>query len=65
MKANAKAQFSELIDIAEYRDSEFWRKAKALVELPIIKLLLMAYSDNSGTGKVNHKKFKLARFCRA
>ena len=41
MKADAKAQFSEVIDFDEYR--EFWRKGKALVELlesgPIMNLL--------------------------
>ena len=41
MKADAKAQFSEVIDFDEYR--EFWRKSKALVELlvsgPIMNLL--------------------------
>ena len=41
MKADAKARFSEVVDIAE--DREFLRKGKALVELqvcgPIVKLL--------------------------
>ena len=47
MKADAKAQFSEVVDIAE--DREFWRKGKMLVELqvcgPIMNLLRMADSD--------------------
>ena len=64
MKADAKARFSEVVDIAEDRD--FWRKGKALVELcgPIINLLRMADSDIPGTGKVYHENFQ-ARFCRA
>ena len=48
MKAYAKARFSKVIDIAEYRDSEFWQKGKALVELrvcgPIMNFLRMAYT---------------------
>ena len=44
MKAAAKAQLSEAVDIAE--DREFSRKVKALVELlvcgPIMNLLRMA-----------------------
>ena len=44
---DAKAQFSEVVDIAE--DREFWRKGKALVELqvcgPIMNLLRMADID--------------------
>ena len=60
-KADAKARFSEVVDIAEYR--EFWRKGKALVELrvcgPIMNILRMAYSDNSCSGNVNHENFKL------
>ena len=63
MKAHANPRFSEVIDIAECR--EFWRKGKALVELlvcgPIMNLLQMAYSDKSGTGKVNHKNFKFGK----
>ena len=63
MKADAKAGFSEVIDFDEYR--EFWRKGKALVELrvrgPIMNLLRMVYSDNAGTGKVNHENFKLGK----
>ena len=31
MKAEARAQFSKVIDFDEYR--EFWQKGKALVEL--------------------------------
>ena len=60
MKADAKAGFSEAIDFDEYR--EIWRKGKALVELrvcgPVMNLLQMVYSDDSGTGKVNHENFK-------
>ena len=60
MKADAKARFSKVIDFDEYR--EIWRKGKALVELrvcgPVMNLLRMVYSDNSGTGKVNHENFK-------
>ena len=63
MKANAKARFSEVVDIAE--DREFWRKGKALVELlvcgVIMNLLLIADSENSGTGKINHENFKLGK----
>ena len=63
MKADAKAGFSEVIDFDEYR--EIWRKGKALVELrvcgPVMNLLRMVYSDNSGTGKVNHENFKLGK----
>ena len=63
MKADAKARFSKVIDIAKYR--EFWRQGKAPVELlvrgPIMNLLRMAYSDNSGTGKVNYENFKLGK----
>ena len=59
IKANAKAQFSEVVDIAE--DREFWRKGKALVELrvcgPMMNFLRMTYSDSSCTGKVNHRNF--------
>ena len=59
MKANAKARFSEVVDIAE--DREFWRKGKALVELrvcgPMMNFLRMTYSDSSCTGKVNHRNF--------
>ena len=45
--------------------NKFWRKGKALVELrvrgPIMNLLRTVYSDNSGTGKVNHENFKLGK----
>ena len=41
MKADGRAQFSEVIDFDEYR--ELWRKGKALVELlvrgPVMNLL--------------------------
>ena len=63
MKVDAQAQFSNVIDIAEYR--EFWRKGKALVELlvsgPIMNLLRKACSDNSCTGKVYHEIFQLGK----
>ena len=63
MEANAKARISEVIDNAEYR--KFWRQGKALVELrvrgPIMNLVRMAYSDISGSGKVNHENFKLGK----
>ena len=66
MKADAKAQFSKIIDFDQYR--EFLLKGKALDELrvsgPIMNLLQMVYSDNFGTGnsgKVNHKNFKLGK----
>ena len=61
MKADAKARFLEVLDIVE--DREFWRKAKALVELcgPIMNLLRMADSDIPGTGKVYHENFKLGK----
>ena len=51
MKAYAKAQFREVIDIAE--DREFWRKGKVLVELcdPIMSRLQTADSDIPGTGR--------------
>jgi len=61
MKSDAKAQFSEVVDIVENR--EFWRKSKALVELcgPIMNLLRMADSDIPCTGKVYHENFKLGK----
>ena len=63
MKADARARFTEVIDIVEHR--EFWRKGKALVELcgpsPIMNLLRMAESDIPGTGKVYHENFKLGK----
>jgi hypothetical protein len=45
MKAEAKACFSEVVDILENR--EFWRRGKALVELcvPVMNLLKRADSD--------------------
>ena len=47
MKAYARVQFSEVVDIAE--DRGFWRKGKALVELqvcgPVMNLLQIADSD--------------------
>ncbi len=61
MKADAKARFTELVDIVE--DREFWRKRKALVGLcgPIMNLLRMADSDIPGTGKDFHENFKLGK----
>ena len=50
MKADAKARFSEVVDVAE--DREFWRKGKALVCCLIMNLLRLADSDNSGTGNL-------------
>ena len=56
MKANVKAQFSEVTDIAE--DREFWRKGKANVEVkvggPIMNLIQLTYTDN-------HQYFKLGK----
>jgi hypothetical protein len=61
MKSDAKARFSEVVDIVE--DREFWRKGKALVELcgPIMNLPRMADSDIPGTAKVCHENFKLCK----
>jgi hypothetical protein len=61
MKTDAKARFTEEVDIVE--DREIWRKSKALVELcdPIMNLLRMADSDIPGTGKVYHENFKLGK----
>ena len=56
------------LDSARYRYcgiQRIRRKGKVLVELrvrgPIMNLLRMVYSDNSGTGKVNHENFKLGK----
>ena len=61
MKPDAKARFSEVLDIVQ--NKEFWRKGTALVELcgPIMNLLRMADSDIPGTGKVYHENFKLGK----
>ena len=61
MKADAKAWFSEVVDIVE--DREFWRKGKVLVELcgPIMNLLQMAGCYIPATGKVYHVNFKLGK----
>ena len=60
MKANAKAWFSKVIDIAE--DREFWPKGKALVELQVcgyfMNLLQMADSDIPA---LYHDNFKLGK----
>jgi hypothetical protein len=58
VKSDAKARFSEVVDIVVNR--EFWRKGKTLVDLcgPIMNLPRMADSDIPGTGKVYHENFK-------
>ena len=58
LKPEAKAKFSEIVDIVQ--NKEFWRTAKCLVELsaPAMNLLRLADSDIPGTGKVYHEMFK-------
>jgi hypothetical protein len=61
MKPEAKAMFSEVLDIV--RSKELWRIAKCLVELsaPAKNLLRLAGSDIPGTGKVYHEMFKTSK----
>ena len=61
MKPEAKAKFSEVLDIV--KSKELWRTAKCLVELsaPAMNLLRSADSDIPGTGKVYHEMFKTSK----
>jgi hypothetical protein len=61
MKPEAKAKFSEVLDIV--KSKELWRTAKCLVELsaPAMNLLRLADSDIPGTGKVYHELFKTSK----
>ena len=65
MKPEAKAKFSEVLDIV--KSKELWRTAKCLVELsaPAMNLLRLADSDipgvHTGTGKIYHEMFKTSK----
>jgi hypothetical protein len=61
MKADARAKFAEMLDTVQSK--EFWKKAKALVELsaPAMNLLRLADSDIPATGKVYHEMFKTGK----
>jgi hypothetical protein len=61
MKPEAKAKYSEVLDIV--KSKELWRTAKYLVELsaPAMNLLRLADSNIPWTGKVYHEIFKTSK----